>query len=390
MTKQLKQFATVSAMIMTIFIGQSFGSLNVNAASLRTQSSPVSTSAGGPTSSSTLVQTVRGAGDWIYTRRSTTCGASWSSWVKDGQMKGSSDTVSIGSSLVQTVRGAGDWIYTRNSSDKGLTWSSWFKDGQMYDSADTVVFYDYSSLTIRLVQTVRGSGNWIYTRYSDNYGANWSSWVKNGQMYGRSSTVSLYSVVTDKNTLVQTVRGAGDWIYTRTSLDGITWTSWVKNGQMYDESDNVSFYDYDINTGTGMFKILQTVRGAGDWIYSRKTSDGINWTPWLQSGQMYSPSSTALLKGELVQTVRGAGDWIYTRTSLDGVTWTPWVKNGQMISRADTELCYDFSITTDKLVQTVMGSGNWIYTRTTTDGSTWSSWVKDGQMYSPSDTVEIY
>jgi hypothetical protein len=398
MTKHLKKLAVISVMIMTIFIGQYFGSLNVQATSLSTQSAPVAPSAGGPSPSSTLVQTVRGSDNWIYTRTSTTCGATWSSWTKDGQMMGSSDTVSFYNTsmltptptLVQTVRGTGDWIYTRTSTD-GQIWSSWVKDGQMYGDSDTVVFYDYSGTTpvSVLVQTVRGTGNWIYTRYSTN-GQTWSPWAKDGQMYGDSDTVVVYDYNPTKPVahLVQTVRGTGDWIYTRTSLNGITWTSWVKNGQMYDVSDTLAVYD-TVSTPK-ISRLIQTVKGAGNWIYSRASDNyGQTWSSWSQSGQMISPSTTDIVQNKVVQTVRGAGDWIYTRTSTNGLTWSSWVQNGQMLDRADVESCYDSTITADRLVQTVRGSGNWIYTRNTADGTTWSNWVKDGQMLSPSDTVAI-
>jgi hypothetical protein len=193
MTKHLTSFVAFVMVILSVVVSLYSSNLKLEAKSATVLSSPFSKTLIG--ASSILIQTVRGSGDWIYTRRSTDCGLTWSSWVKDGQMFGSADTLNVNSVIVgivqiQTVRGAGNWIYTRRSTDNGLTWSSWVKDGQMYTKADTERCYDKSIDSTRLVQTVLGAGNWIYTRNTTD-GSTWSNWVKDGQMLSPSDTVAI-------------------------------------------------------------------------------------------------------------------------------------------------------------------------------------------------------
>jgi hypothetical protein len=236
----------------------------------------------------------------------------------------------------------------------------WVKNGQTLDAPETLVFDN------KLVQTVRGTGDWIYTRTSTD-GTNWTNWIKNGQ------TLSTPNTVVFDNKLVQTVRGTGDWIYTRTSTDGNSWTEWQRNGQTLSTPNTIVFDN----------KLVQTVRGTGDWIYTRTSTDGTNWTNWIKNGQTLSTPNTVVFDNKLVQTVRGTGDWIYTRTSTDGTNWTNWIKNGKTLSSPNTV------VLGDKLVQTVRGTGDWIYTRTSTNGTTWTDWIKNGQSLDEIDTISF-
>jgi hypothetical protein len=206
-----------------------------------------------------------------------------------------------------------------------------------------------------IVQVVRGNGDWIYTRTSTD-GVNWSSWSQpNGK------TIDAPSQILFNGNIVQVVRGTGDWIYTRTSADGINWTSWGQpNGKTVDTPSQVEFNG----------KLIQVVRGTGDWIYTRTSNDGINWTNWSQpNGRTIDTPSQIVFDGKIVQVVRGTSNGIHTRTSTDGTTWSGWsAPIGQTID-SPSQIVFG-----SQLVQVVRGNQDWIYTRTSNDGINWTNW----------------
>jgi hypothetical protein len=240
----------------------------------------------------------------------------WSTWYGIGEMFGPASSVVIGNRVVQTVQGTGNWIYTRYSDDEGQTWSTWLRDGQMFSPASTVVINN------RIVQTVRGTGDWIYTRHSDNQGQTWTTWVRDGQMYDKASSIVI------GNRIVQTVRGTGDWIYTRYSDNqGQSWTTWQRAGQMYSEASSIVI-------GT---RIVQTVQGTGNWIYTRYSDNqGQTWSIWLKDGQMFSPAATTVIGSRILQAVRGSSNDLYTRHSDNqGQSWSIWRKHGKTVDAPD-------------------------------------------------------
>jgi hypothetical protein len=198
-----------------------------------------------------------------------------------------------------------------NEINVEIPWSQWFGIGEMFDTASSVV------IDGRIVQTVQGSGNWIYTRYSDNEGQTWSTWLRDGQMFSEAS-----SVVIDGR-IVQTVQGSGNWIYTRHSDNkGQTWSTWLRDGQMFAPASSV------VIDG----RILQTVRGSGDWIFTRHSDNkGQTWSTWLRDGQMFAPASSVVLGNRILQAVRGSSNDLYTRHSDNkGQTWSVWQKHGKI------------------------------------------------------------
>jgi hypothetical protein len=341
---------------------------------------PIET-AGGGLYGKTTVQTVRGNGDWIYSRTSTD-GINWTNWsTPNGRtIDTPSQVVLTGwntgqETIVQAVRGSGNWIYTRTSTD-GVNWSPWSQpNGKTIDTPSQVVVYDPSTDLETIVQTVRGTDNWIYTRRSTD-GVNWSPWSQpNGKTIDTPSQVVVWSDQTGYQ-VVQTVRGTGDWIYTRTSNDaGQTWTPWsAPTGKTIDTPSQLTFWSFSNFNDI----VVQTVRGTGDWIYTRTSADaGNTWSPWsAPTGKTIDAPSQIMAydnvtgDNHIVQTVRGTGDWIYTRTSSNGMNWAPWsAPNGRTVDTPSVISEWDI------VVQTVRGNQDWIYTRVSLDaGRTWGGW----------------
>jgi hypothetical protein len=120
---------------------------------------------------------------------------------------------------------------------------------------------------------------------------------------------------------------ASNWgsLYSSTLNEGSeSWSHWESNaGFTIDKPVQTVFQG----------NIVQVVRGGGDWIYTRTSADGVNWGNWsAPNGKTIDTPSLIEFNGKLIQTVRGTGDWIYTRTSADGVTWSAWsAPNGRTI-----------------------------------------------------------
>jgi D-alanyl-D-alanine carboxypeptidase len=105
---------------------------------------------------------------------------------------------------------------------------------------------------------------------------------------------------------------------------------WVGESDLREKSGS-----YKIEQVVFNGKLIQAVRGTGDNIYTRYTSNGVNWIGWgSPSGQTLEAVSQVVYKGRLVQTVRGMNNGIYTRVSTDGLNWSDWgIPNGATIGQ---------------------------------------------------------
>ncbi|MBU0975391.1 MAG: S8 family serine peptidase [Patescibacteria group bacterium] len=215
-----------------------------------------------------LYQAVHGVDGKIYTRYSIN-GSDWSSWAAKGSTPGEiSMTVfnpGAGDRLYQAVRGVDGKIYTRYSTD-GSNWSSWGAQGSAIGNITMEVFDPGSG--DQLYQAVRGIDNDVYTRYSTD-GSSWGSWRAGNTSTTERITMTVFTAnyggYTDR--LYQSIRGSGNAIYTRSSGNGDSWGGWISNGTTPGAISMAVF-----NPGAGD-KLYQAVRGSNNVIYTRYLLD---------------------------------------------------------------------------------------------------------------------
>jgi hypothetical protein len=167
--------------------------------------------------------------------------------------------------------------------------------------------------------------------------------------------------------LYQSHRGNDNNIYTRSSTDGINWTNWNNNG------GGATLNAPSLAAFNG--RLYQSHRGYDNNIYTRSSSDGVNWSGWAQSGGATQSAPTlAAVNGRLYQSHRGFDNNIHTRSSTDGVNWSGWVQSGGGTPTAPTLAAYN-----GRLYQSHRGfDGNKMYTRSSTDGMNWTGWAESG------------
>jgi hypothetical protein len=167
--------------------------------------------------------------------------------------------------------------------------------------------------------------------------------------------------------LYQSHRGNDNNIYTRSSTDGINWTNWNNNG------GGATLNAPSLAAFNG--RLYQSHRGYDNNIYTRSSSDGVNWSGWDQSGGATQSAPTlAAVNGRLYQSHRGFDNNIHTRSSTDGVNWSGWVQSGGGTPTAPTLAAYN-----GRLYQSHRGfDGNKMYTRSSTDGMNWTGWAESG------------
>ncbi len=168
--------------------------------------------------------------------------------------------------------------------------------------------------------------------------------------------------------LYQSHRGNDNNIYTRSSTDGVNWTNGNNNG------GGATLNAPSLAAFNG--KLYQSHRGYDNNIYTRSSTDGINWTNWNNNGggATQSAPTLAAVNGKLYQSHRGNDNNIYTRSSTDGVNWSGWAQAGGGTPTAPTLAAYN-----GRLYQSHRGfEGNKIYTRSSTDGMNWTGWSESG------------
>jgi hypothetical protein len=265
----------------------------------------------------------------------------------------------------------------KNINPEGSLDSSSISDDSSIDTAD-----GGSYAGDRIVQTVRGSDNGIYTRFSNN-GSSWSKWSASGKKtIGKPSQTVLPGDFGSSDTLIETILGEGGFIYTRTTTDGINWTNWTgPNGRAISTPSHVVVFDSQVNDDV----IIQTVRGSDNGIYTRRSYDGINWEPWSgrNGSTIDAPSQVIVwdddeIRYAIVQTVRGSDNGIYTRRSTNaGRNWSTWSSRSGSTIDTPTQLRFTTFPNFDEFViETIRANGNGIYTRRSDDaGKTWSAWT---------------
>ena len=188
--------------------------------------------------------------------------------------------------------------------------------------------------------------------------------------------------------LYQSHRGNDNNIYTRSSTDGVNWTGWQQSGGQTNSAPALAAFNG---------RLYQSHRGNDNNIYTRSSTDGVNWTGWQQSGgQTNSAPALAALNGKLYQSVRGTDNNIYTRymvTELvfgsvtidfgaEGV-WSSWQQSGGQTTSAPALAAFN-----GRLYQSHRGTDNNIYTRSSTDGVNWTGWQQSGGQTTSAPALE--
>jgi pimeloyl-ACP methyl ester carboxylesterase len=167
--------------------------------------------------------------------------------------------------------------------------------------------------------------------------------------------------------LYQSQRGfENNKIYTRSSTDGVNWTNWQGSGGATSTAPALASLNgrlYESHSASDTNK-----------IYTRSSTDGVNWTGWQESGGATSSApALAALNGRLYQSHRGSDNQIYTRSSTDGVNWTGWHQAGGATSSAPS-----LEAVNGRLYQSHRGFDNQIHTRSSTNGVNWTAWQQAG------------
>ncbi|MCK9368534.1 S8 family serine peptidase [Candidatus Dojkabacteria bacterium] len=284
--------------------------------------------------------------------------------------------------LFETKQKSNKYIYYRVSDDGGLTKSSWFQlshrktysGSAAFSNIITVSSFDADtgeeSLASRILVTYVGDNKTIYTKYSDNGGATWSS------LYGNGSTTSSVATVVVGETVVQTTRYNGgkynNHVRTRVSVDaGEHWSAWTGPTKASSIATNgAPSMVYVPSTGT----IVQTVLSTNGASYLRYSSNlGSTWSAWARQATTVSGPSLVLSGTNLYFTVIGSKGKILSRVSSDGgITWGAWYSNGVSTNGS----IYTSPDKVGGVVQAIKWSNKHIYIRSTLDGITWTSWVR--------------
>jgi hypothetical protein len=218
---------------------------------------------------------------------------------------------------------------------------------------------DEGDIFSRLVRGVAISANELAElKVEDDH-----AWVSIG---GKSTEIEMSQIAMASlnGRFYQSHQGMDNKIYTRSSTDGVNWSGWNNNGG----GETLNAPSLTALNG----RLYQSHRGMDNRIYTRSSTDGQNWTGWASNREGDTPSAVALTtqNNRLYQSIRGLDNNIYTRSSTDGVTWTRWNSNGGGQTLSAPALA-SFN---GKLFQAHQGTDNKIYTRSSFDGIKWSSW----------------
>ncbi|MBU0975434.1 MAG: hypothetical protein ABIE03_03845 [Patescibacteria group bacterium] len=309
-----------------------------------------------------LIQSARSDSNRL-TQRYSVNGATWSTWVSGRKISGNvsmTTFISRGSTrmtsflsvfftstekslLSQSVRGLDDQVYSRISNDR-INWTDWFgSDGETAEDIEMTAF----SPTRNVVQTrnSRVYGNLVFqasrnksgqlaTRYSEN-GLQFTAWEKSRQIKGKPSMTAFQpgtrNVHPDSSMLFQSVRGSDNFVYTRYTVDGANWSSWKKSIKT---NLDIEMTVYE----RGIINILyQTIVGTDSRVYTRYTFNGKDWSAWESSTT--SKSKVTMLNflpdipenarqivtsNRLYQAVIRSDEELYMRYTSNGFSWTNW------------------------------------------------------------------
>jgi hypothetical protein len=251
-----------------------------------------------------------------------------------------------------------------------------------------------------LLQAIRGTDNRLYTRITTSPNilseSDFTAWQEGAGITVKEEPEIFVLSSTSGLIFVMSAFGTDNGLYTRTSSNGLTWTPWIRGGSITIK-EKPSFNEIQVfNSDTSVFeqRLVQTAYGTDNGLYTRRTLDGITWTPWERAGTITIASSTEeYLAGSsidgytLVQFARGTDNGLYSRNTTDAINWSAWVRNSGGITVLDQPVTY---LATDsnnlgqpiqgKILQFVRGTDKGIYFRSSVDALNWSNWFRLGNL----------
>ena len=112
-------------------------------------------------------------------------------------------------------------------------------------------------------------------------------------------------------------------------------------------------------------RLYQAMRGTDDGAYTRYTTDGENWSSWVQTGSTLSAVNMAVFDPgdgpRLYQAMRGTNDGAYTRYTTDGESWSVWMKDRPTLGEVNMAV-FDPG-NGPRLYQAIRGTDDGVYTR---------------------------
>ncbi|NEQ37937.1 MAG: S8 family serine peptidase [Okeania sp. SIO3I5] len=263
--------------------------------------------------------------------------------------------------LIESVRGTDNMTYNRYSTDGGENWSNW-QSNVMHSKKDDIKLVEVDG---KLYQAVRHLNNIVYLRHSTD-GHSWTPWRR-----VTNEVAGNFEIAAISNNLVLSVRAA-----TNPADNKIYTTNSQVNGDRWSSSHPTpvpSLNDFSLENIDG--KLVQSYLGTDNRKYIRHTEDGINWTQWqvddTPEAEAPEPENTVSIqfKDKTFQATTGPDRRIYQRHSTDGgKTWTQWNHKGGAAN--------EIKLVTlnDRIFQVVKGTDNKTYIRHSSDGDNWTSW----------------
>lgn len=270
--------------------------------------------------------------------------------------------------IYQSAVNSSGYLQTRYSDEFGSSWSSWITSGNLKSHGYAKIF-KVPTTPDTVVQIMKATNNGIYTRYAEDNGylanddSQWSSWTLHGL------TLGSYSSIVSGNNIVIAWKGTDGKTYTRYSSNGVNWNAPATSNKS-PVGGIVMVYD------SGNNKLLQLVRANGYYVYQRSSSDnGATWSGWIQSFDIGATDPSVVFANyKIFRTTRVSGNYIVTRVSSDGgVTWTNRTRSYGTSGTTKSTVSIFASPETNTVVQSYRAIDNKIYTRyTNNDGVTWS------------------
>ncbi|MEQ8757085.1 MAG: M23 family metallopeptidase, partial [Coleofasciculus sp. G1-WW12-02] len=127
-------------------------------------------------------------------------------------------------------------------------------------------------------------------------------------------------------------------------------------------------------------RLYQSHVGKDNQIYTRSSTNGINWTAWkkpnIPNEETNHAVAMAAFNGRLYQSHVGKDKKIYTRSSTNGINWTAW--KAANVPNEETYGTPWLDAFNGKLYQYHIGKDSYLYMRSSNDGENWNAWKKMG------------
>ncbi|MDX2211846.1 MAG: peptidoglycan DD-metalloendopeptidase family protein [Oculatellaceae cyanobacterium bins.114] len=195
-----------------------------------------------------------------------------------------------------------------------------------------------------------------------------------------SDTSNTISQAVFNGKLYQVTRSNSNFIYSRSSTNGSDWSAWRHTGASTYQTPAMAVLNG---------RLFQLAQGTDQAIYLRSSSNGENWSTWTSpniGGRTLSAPEMTVFQNQLVVAIRGTNNQIYTATSSDGTRWNPWQDTGRT-SRSGPGL----TVFNDRLYIAAQGAiDRDVYFSSSRDGVRWNSWASAGVPTSDSPELSVF